>query len=365
MKACRPGEIDEGRDPALDNLTPAMSYKTFAPKESGSQYYFFGLNLRSNLPLPGVSPGNLYTKACDVEVHLGLSPYSDDESLLRSEELTYVSSYANQAGEPALRIYRVEQGAFVRLAYEDGTQFWLDRERENIWATWPTKLSLENTSSYLLGPVLGLALRFRGVVCLHASAVAFENRSVAFVGQMGAGKSTTAAAFAQLGFGIISDDIVALVEHEGSFRVMPAYPHLCLWPESVRMFYDSSEALPRLIPDWDKRRLSLGEHGTRFESRCLPLGAVYVLGERGPDPAPYVESVSSQSAFIALVADTYANKILDREMRAHEFAVLGRLVSTVPIRRVHAHEDPTRLKELCNVIRKDLDSLCAARSAEL
>jgi hypothetical protein len=331
----------------------------------GSNYHVFGLHLRSNLPLPGVKPDNSWTEAWEVELHLGLRPYPVEEDSCRSEELTYVSAYTNAAGEPALRIFRVEQGTFVRLAYEDGTQFWLDGKRRNIWATWRTESSLENTASYLLGPVLGLVLRLRGVVCLHASAVAFEDRSVAFVGHMGAGKSTTAAAFARQGHGVISDDIVALMEREGSFHVMPAYPHLCLWPESVKMFYDTVEALPRLVPDWDKRRLDLGEQGTSFESRCLPLGAVYVLGQRRPDPAPYVESIRPQGAFLALVADSYANRILDREMRAHEFAVLGRLGTTVPIRRVYAHEDPTRLKELCKVIREDFASLYASRSANL
>ena len=334
-----------------------MNHKSSAQKELGSNYFVFGLHLRSNLPLPVVKPDNSSTESCEVKLHLGLRPYSDEENSRRSEELTYASADTNAAGESALRIFKVDQGAFVRLAYEDGTQFWLDGKRENIWATWPSASSIENTASYLLGPVLGLLLRLRGVTCLHASAVAFEDRSVAFVGQTGSGKSTTAAAFARQGYGVISDDIVALVEHEGSLHVMPAYPHLCLWPESVRMLYDSPEALPRLLPDWDKRRLALGEQGTRFESRCLPLGAIYLLSERRPNPAPYVESMRPQNALLALVADTYANKILDREMRAREFAVLGRLVTTVPVRRVYPHEDPTRLEELCSVLREDFESL--------
>jgi hypothetical protein len=156
---------------------------------------------------------------------------------------------------------------------------------------------------------------------------------------------------------VISDDIVALVEQAGAFHVMPAYPHLCLWPESVEVLYDSPEALPRLIPDWDKRRLAVGDRGTRFESRCLPLGAIYVLGERRPNPAPSIEAIRPQSALLALVADTYANKILDQAMRAREFDVLGRLVTSVPIRRVCAHEDAARLEELCNVVREDFESL--------
>ena len=317
-------------------------------------YSVFGLLLRSNLPLPGVVPIISTPASPDIELHLGISPYSDgQETVSAEEELAYESSYLTETGEPGLRVWRVAKGEFLRMAYADGTQFWLDRKRETLWAVWPEKLTLEDTATYLFGPILGLLLRLRGVTCLHASAVAFKDRSVAFVGAAGAGKSTTAAAFARQGYGILSDDIVALVEQDGAFHVMPAYPHLSLWPDSVKMLYGSSEALPRFIPDWEKRRLDLGSQGTRFEGRPLPLGAIYLLGERRPGPAPYLESIRPQSALLALVAETYANKILDREMRASEFAVLGRLVTTIPIRQVHACEDANRLDDLCRVIVED------------
>jgi hypothetical protein len=326
-------------------------------------YFVFGLLLHSNLALPGVLPVISTASSPDIELHLGMSPYPAGGDSSAEEELAYVGSYSTETGEPSLRVWRVAEGEFLRIAYSDGTQFWLDRKRETLWAVWPERLSLEDSASYILGPILGLLLRLRGVICLHASAVAFNDRSFAFVGSEGTGKSTTAAALARHGYGVLCDDIVALVEREGAFHVMPAYPHLSLWPDSVKMLYGSSEALPRFIPDWDKRRLDLGIQGTRFESRSLPLGAIYILGERRPDPAPYLEKMRPQGALLALVADTYANKILDREMRASEFAVLGRLVTTTPIRRVYPNEDPTRLEELCRVIREDLDSLTPPRSA--
>jgi hypothetical protein len=268
----------------------------------------------------------------------------------------------NAAGDPSLRIWKVAKGAFVRLAYEDGTQFWLSRELGTIWVSWPDTLSLENSASYLLGPVLGIVLRMRGVTCLHASAVSIGDRGVAFVGAAGAGKSTTAAAFARQGYGVISDDIVALVERDGAFHLSPAYPHLSLWPETVKMLYGSSEALPRFVPDWDKRRLDLGEHGTLFESRTLPLGAIYVLSGRRPDPGPCVESMKPRKALLTLVVDTYANKILDREMRAREFMVLGQLVTTVAVRRIHPHTDPSRLQELCKIICEDFEAINLSKS---
>jgi hypothetical protein len=269
----------------------------------------------------------------------------------------YVGSHSTETGEPGLRVWRVARGAFLHIAYSDGAQFWLDQKRETLWAVWPGTLSLEDTATYLLGPILGLLLRLRGVTCLHASVVALGDRSVAFVGSQGAGKSTTAAAFARHGCGVLSDDIAPLAEREGVFHVLPAYPHLSLWPDSVQMLYGSSEALPRFIPNWDKRRLDLGNEGTRFENRPLPLGAIYILGERRPDPAPYLERIRPRSALLALVADTYANKILDRDMRASEFAVLGRLVTMIPVRQVHPHNDANRLEDLCRIIREDFATL--------
>jgi len=87
----------------------------------------------------------------------------------------------------------------------------------------------------------------------------FRGRCVAFLGSPGAGKSTTAAAFARDGHAVLSDDIVALVDQEGTFEVLPAYPHLCLWPDSVTMLYGSPDALPRFSTNWEKRRLALGK----------------------------------------------------------------------------------------------------------
>jgi hypothetical protein len=265
----------------------------------------------------------------------------------------YISSYTDEAGEPALRASETAGGVLLHLTYSDGTQFWLDRKGTAIWAAWSERSSLENAVSYLLGPVLGLVLRLRGIVCLHASAVAFDDSCVAFVGSAGAGKSTTAAAFARQGYGIVSDDIVGLVERHGSFYVLPAYPHLCLWPESVDMLYGSPDALPLLVHDWEKRQLALGENGTRFEERTLPLKAIYILGARRPDTDPSVTDVADREALLTLVANTYATNLIDRTMRGEEFDLLSRLISSVLVRAVHPSDDPGRIGDLCRLIHSD------------
>jgi hypothetical protein len=328
-------------------------------------YTVFGLILRSNSRIPALEQLKGASAPADVSIFLGESPKIPSSPLNDEEELIYRSSYTDDVNNPGLQIWNCANGDLLHLVYYDGIEFWLEREGKALWSVWPSRILLEDVVSYLVGPVLGLLLRLRGVTCLHASAVAVDDAGLVFVGAEGAGKSTTAAAFAREGFGVISDDVVALAESAEGFRVMPAYPHLCLWPESVKMLYGSEEALPPFSPAWDKRRLALGENGTHFESRHLPLGAVYLLGERRADSASSFEAVKPQAALLALVADTFANSILDRGLRAQEFAVLGRLVANVPVRRIYPSNITTEVEHLCRVICEDyalLRSLAAGSS---
>lgn len=289
--------------------------------------------------------------APNVHVHLGLPPRLQTELSIERGSLTFVSADLDAAGEPALRIWRVAEGAFLYLAYCDGMNFWLDRGGTSVWAVWPSTSSLEDAATFLLGPVLGLVLRLRGVTCLHASAVAFGSHAVAFVGDEGAGKSTTAAAFARRGHPVLSDDVVAIAEREGKFHVLSAYPYLSLWPDSVRILYGPDKTLPTFSANWDKRVLSLAEHRLGFEGTSLPLGAIFILGERCFEPqAPFLESLSPQECLVALVANSYATGMLDKEMRAEEFALFGRMLSSVPVKRVRAHEDGTEIERLCELI---------------
>lgn len=252
----------------------------------------------------------------------------------------------------------MQEGDYFRLRYADGTEFVFNRQCTQVWATWPESLTLEDTAIYLLGPVLGLLLYLRGVTCLHASAVEIDGAAVAMVGDSGAGKSTTAAAFAHLGYRVLSDDVVTLNEHGNTFIVHPAYPYIRLWPSSVELLYGKPDALPLLTPTWDKHCLHLIDRGHKFSAEPLPLDAIYLLGNRSSSPAaPYVEAVTPNESLINLVANTYANRVLDKQGRAREFELLGRLLNRLPVRRVIPHEDPKHLFKLCEVIADDYRQL--------
>lgn len=311
----------------------------------------FGLTLRSNHALPGLSVISSSDAGADVELFLSIDPCADGNIPTGSEDLVYVSSYTGSDGQPALRIWKTEGGHFLRMEYFDGAQFWMDSRGTQVWATWNEPLLLEDVATYLLGPVLGLLLRLRGVICLHASAVAWDDCAIAFVGSEGAGKSTTAAALAGRSRPVISDDIVALSEERNRFLAHPAYPYLSLWSESAKTLFGSETALPVFSPNYDKRQLLLAEKGLAFAARALPLGAIVLLGDRTDEErAPWIESVTPRQSMLCLVADSYATNLLDPEMRAREFGLLGRLLAVVPVCRLHPHQQPSRIGRMCDLI---------------
>jgi hypothetical protein len=124
-----------------------------------------------------------------------------------------------------------------------------------------------------------------------------------------------------------------------------------LWPPAVKALYGSETHLPKLTPNWDKCYLDLSE---RFQGEPLPLAAIYHLGERHHDArAPYVEMLDRSQALMALVANTYATKLMDKQMRAREFELLTRVVGSVSVRRVTPHSDPARIGDLCDRILND------------
>ncbi|MFN2407652.1 MAG: serine/threonine protein kinase [Pyrinomonadaceae bacterium] len=324
----------------------------------------YGLGVLANRPIPTVPRSTITTT--DVRVSFGVLPDWFDALEPHQIETTYVTDYAAACGTPALVFSRLHGGKFYRFSYADKTEFVVDEAGREIWSDWPEPLTLEDASTYLLGPVMGFVLLLRGLVCLHASAIVVDGQAIAMVGPAGAGKSTTAAAFAARGFNVLAEDVVTLDDRFGdrgdSFFVRPAYPCIRLWPASAATLYGSSSALPPLTPNWDKCYLDLTRgsvlESKRFENTPRELAALYLLGERRGDlRAPFVEPLEPAEGLMSLVANTYATKLMDKHMRAREFDLLSRLLSRVPLRRVTPHSDSGRLSNLCDRILSDFNAL--------
>ncbi|HYL45399.1 MAG TPA: hypothetical protein VEU52_00085, partial [Candidatus Limnocylindrales bacterium] len=105
-----------------------------------STYSAFGISFRSNVSLPGLTQVQDLPVAPLVNLHLGKPP-SYDSTSSGQEEIWYTSAILDSDGEPALRIWKDSGNGFLRIAYRDGMQFWIDKNRTNVWAVWPENSS--------------------------------------------------------------------------------------------------------------------------------------------------------------------------------------------------------------------------------
>jgi hypothetical protein len=330
------------------------------------EYTAYGLPLRSDIEIPGLAPGRRISTFSPVELTTRKKPDWTIQTSSLSAEVVHSLPADPECADPTFVVSEYGNGEYFQLAYGDGTEFLVDGKGERVWGAFVAPLTIEDLATYFLGPVMGFVLRRRGVTPLHASAVGVGDYTIAISGPAGTGKSTTAAAFALRGAPVLCEDIAALDEFAEGFSVRAGYPRVCLWPDAVAKLLGASTALPNLTPTWDKKFLPLDGCRARFETRALPLLAIYLLGPRAAEEnAPWLEEISGKEAMLELVQNTYMNALLNREQRAAEFELLSRLVARVPCMRVTPHSDPSRIAVLCELIATDADGLAWKRRTRL
>ena len=326
-------------------------------------YSSYGVALQSDTALPGLAAGEGQSSELPLSIFMQEQPSWVAEALCLPQRVVRSLPEEPETADPAFLLTDYGDEAFFQLAYSDGTRFILDGAATKMWACYADPYSLEYLTTYFVGPVMGFVLRRRKITALHASAVAINDRAIVLCGPAGAGKSTTAAALALRGVPVLCEDVSALRELNGEFTVMPGYPRVCLWPSSVEMLFGKSDALPRLVPTWEKCYLPLDDGTAHFERDGNTLSAIYLLMPRSCDErCPRVGDINAREAVLELVQNTYMNAALTRKQRAAEFDLLTRLASQVQIRCVFPHENPAKLTELCDLILSDAADLDGRRT---
>jgi hypothetical protein len=326
-------------------------------------YRAFGLCLVANMPVPGLTeseglcldPGGLH------EVRLSLDSQPDDFRIDSYASLWYESDDKTPEGVPCLSIYSTaDENPAYWLRYHEGTNVFFGENLTRIWVNWPKTSCLEDAATYLLGPVMAIFAQLRGATCLHGCAVVIDGGMIGLLGPQGAGKSTTAAAFARAGYPVAADDLILLEEHSGRFIVEPASPVLRLWPSSVELLFGHMDALPKLTPEWPKRALNLAQGEYFYQKEALPLAALYFLRPRSDSPAtPSLKPVSGSAALMQLVSNSWAHYVNKPAFLASQLRVLTRLSRCVPIREATAHADFGRISQFCRILVEDVHGVQA------
>jgi hypothetical protein len=253
------------------------------------EYEVFGLRVRSELPLDELFEAAPDSGDADVDVRIGSIPRDDGEDGKSGYSLV---------------------GTAALLAVRDVGRYWIDGGREIVVEPAPGT-SERNLRLFLLGSAFGALLHQRGLLPLHANAIEFEGRAVAFMGHSGAGKSTMAAWFLDRGHRVLADDVcVVTFDGEGRPIAHGGIPRLRLWREAI-------EASGRTAADYEHAFDAMDKYNVptprRSDREPLPLSHIYLL-RRAPDgaAAPAIERLLGVEAVDGLVANTYRGGFLKK-----------------------------------------------------
>ena len=239
-------------------------------------YWLSDLKIVSDIELPELVP---WSGACsvpaDVVFRVGQVP-------LGLDDLRQVCGGPDASGETR-----------YLLKLRDKTKILVESGREVVIESGPG-VERTDTRAILMGPVQAVLWHQRGLLPLHASAIAVTGRAVALAGPSGVGKSTLAAAFSTRGHAVLSDDICIVNTRNGA-TVLSSTPRLRLWRQALDHFGISSDGLPRALSRSEKYVIE--GHWVGAEQQQL---AAVILLSRGACREVTIRRVRGRSAFSSL-----------------------------------------------------------------
>lgn len=297
-------------------------------------YSVFGLGIHSAIQFPELDP---IPAAADVIVRWS----NDLETLPAESDFTLGDSDADNY--PFLRTSSSE----IQLLWP-GVGCAAVRGGQEIVVQAEQGVTEETLRHYLLGSALGVLLHQRGLFPLHASVNAIGEGAVAFIGEWGAGKSSTAAGLQAIGYPLIADDIAA-IDLKGTVpTVYPGIPRIKLWPDSVIALGSDPHSLPRIHPEYEKRSLPTANSE---ENKPLPLTRIYVLDIGSPLA---IEEVTPKDALFEIISNWYGVRFgpdfLEPEERIVHFERCAWLAQTIPASRLVRPDSLRLLPEIAQHI---------------
>lgn len=270
-------------------------------------YAAYGLRIRSEIALP-LTPASPDGEP-DVCICSGATPPG------RAARQT-----VSQNWEAAPSLFLLQVDGLARYLVRDGREIVVERAANGDGDGAVTAL--------LLGSVVAACLKQRGILTLHASAVATDRGAALFAGHSGVGKSTLLAALAERGYAMLSDDVTGIVLNGGdSPAALPAFPFHRLWADALTMLGWERRTQDRVRAGMDKYVLPV----ERFQETPLPVRMVFVLTNHNRD-AVETATLPPADAFEGLAKRTYRKRYAPALGRGREqFRALAALAGRVPV----------------------------------
>jgi hypothetical protein len=174
---------------------------------------------------------------------------------------------------------------------------------------------VDDIAIFLAGTVFGIVLHQRGRFALHGSAVEVDGKAVLFCGRSRAGKSTIAAALAQRGYPLVTDNLCAVTTATRTPMVLPDGRWVKLWAQAIASLdLGASRGAPVRM-----RIQKYYVEPPAAACEALPLGAIYVLRETRPPLAEGIDQPPAANAPLLLLRHGYLPLLAKRLNRVPSY----------------------------------------------
>lgn len=297
----------------------ARTVHFFNQNNLNHHYRVYGLDITSELELHELAPCGPFKE--DVTIRFGKVP----------EHLPKVKG-SGVLFEATANDFLFKFKGIGRYRVQDGKRILIQADNE----AHPEEIRL-----VLLGSCIGALLHQRGMLALHGSAITNGHQTVILSGPSGAGKSTLAAAFFELGYSVIADDISVIgYNDKRQFIVEHGIPHLKLWKD-VLVHFNHSEDFAKVRPRLEKYKKPI----PLVEERATPLTRMVILNPSNSRDFQYTE-ISGLDKFHQLRDHTYRLQFIDKldQTEAH-FRNLSLLVNSIQMFQANRPQDLQKVVE--------------------
>ncbi len=162
---------------------------------------------------------------------------------------------------------------------------------------------------FLMGSAMGALLYQRKFLPLHGSAVKIGDHGAIFVGPSGAGKSTLAGALHKRGYGLLADDICAvLIDEKGKAQIIPGFPRLKLWADALHKLAEERQGLNRVRKGEDFEKYFYPAEN--YAAEPVPVGSVFILNYHNKDEFE-IKSFNGAEKINPLLNNTFRTNFLN------------------------------------------------------
>jgi hypothetical protein len=300
-----------------------------------NNYSLYGISLRSQwrLPCPAVTDNG----GPGVTLLKGLA------SLFSPEVL----KLKRQADRPGFSHFESLQGGATYIRWFQLFEFLISPDGHFVIGHGLSHSGSEAFLSYLLGQALSFSIIKQGGEPLHSTVVEIDGQGVGFIGDCGYGKSTLAAAFLQMGYPLLTDDLLALSEDSDSLLAYPGLPRIKLFSDIAKKVLGERVMGFPITPSSAKLIVPLAP--SQSIRTPIPLKAIYVLSPPAPGSLgrkATVRKLPGRKALMSIIRNTYNAKIAEPERLKRQFIWASKIVSRIPIK---ALSYPRTLESLSSV----------------